>query len=354
MIPYDIIICFFLVGISAFLASTEVAVFSLSRFQLRYLKKHFPKSHKRIRSLLSDPNGLLTTILISNEMVNIALSTIITHQVITHWPFEESVWLQTLAGTLITMPLFLIFCEITPKVIGSQLNQLLALTNSAPLLIIYKLFKPVRKVVELFLKFLSRILSPMSKTQKATPLTHPPGGLSRLKEDEFLLMVEEGEKEGMVDPNEADLIKKVFELDNTRISKIYTPMSKVYCIPNTLRVKDAIHILKRRRYYRVPVFNTKSKTREIIGILYAKDLIQFQLSPDKPESTISDIMREPYMVSKDMKLNSLFRKFKKNKSHMAIVKDDNEHHLGIVTMTDVLDVIFEDVFPEMKVTDHVS
>jgi CBS domain containing-hemolysin-like protein len=303
------------------------------------LKENFRPIHRKIKRLLLDPGGLLITILVVNEIVNIALAAIIAEQIsslhptlpsflrpIPQWAFE------TILGIMITSPIVLFLCEITPKVIGAKANKLVATMTIGPLTLIYEILRPIRLI-------LKRIISLFSRNEPH--LTHE---AQALKESDFLLMVEEGHKEGAIQENELELIRNVFELDNATVAEISTPLSQVLSLPSHVTVKDALNSVRGQRYSRIPVLGNNRK--EVVGILYAKDLLRHKLHPEANTTAVCAIMRKPFFVTADMHLNTLFRNFKRHKIHMAIVKNLNGDVTGVVTMSDVLDALFEDFFPE--------
>src|SRR5690242_4838953 len=129
MSPLELLLCALLIFCSAYISASETALFSLTRFQLRFLKENFRSVYRKIKKLLSDPGGLLITLLMVNEILNIALSALITKAVsrghtsvpsylgnFPSWAFE------VILGLLITAPIILFLCEITPKVIGAKAN----------------------------------------------------------------------------------------------------------------------------------------------------------------------------------------------------------------------------------------
>jgi putative hemolysin len=346
----ELIGCLLFISLSAYLSASEIALFSLSKFQLRFLKENFRPAHRKIKALLADPGGLLTTILVGTEILNIALSTLITDIVsrknfydlntTTHIPL----WIfNTVLGILFTTPIVLIFCEITPKVIAIRLNQVISLLTANFLMVIYNLFKPIRFLIK---KFTYWILKLLTSTYKKMPMPDTASGVDQqetgsiLKESEFLMMLEEGHKEGAIQENEFELIKNVFELDNTEVVEVATPLSQVLSIPVETTVADALLLMRSQRYSRIPI--TRKNKNEVVGILYSKDLLRSKLQPTQASTTVGELMRKPYFVSPNMKLNGLFRKFKQQKTHMAIVKSAEGKIFGVVTMSDILDLLFED------------
>lgn len=345
-----------LISCSSFLSASEVALFSLSRFQLRILKERFRPSYKKLKALLGDPSGLLITVLVLNEVLNISISTLITHSLTSvertglhawiyrffehrHWPG----WLIDLfLGTLITSPIILFLCEMTPKAIAARANQVIAPIVVEPLTFTYKVMKPVRWVLKWILKFTHKLIgkrrSP-AHTGGSEIDAHQP-----LREKDFLSMVEEGLREGAIHARELELIKNVFDLDDSTVADIYTPIQKVLVLPVNSTGKEALTLLKSQNFSRVPVYSGNKKN--IVGILYKKDLLLLPLLRHAETKSIAEIIKKPMVVGREMRLNTLFRKFKLNRTHLAIVEGASGEALGIVTMTDVLDAVFEDILPE--------
>jgi putative hemolysin len=353
MTTLELLSCVILISLSAYLSASEIALFSLSRFQLRFLKENFRPVHRKIKRLLADPGGVLITILVINEILNISLSSLITNVItrehidvpsslsfIPNWAYE------TVIGILITTPLVLFFCEATPKVIGARINQLVATVTAGPLNSIYSLLRPVRYLLKQVIRHIPN--------SKESPLLMDPDDGQRnpkkknkiLKESDFLLMVEEGHKEGAIRDSEMELIRNVFELDNTTVQDVATPLSQLLSLPANTTLKGALGAVRGQNYSRIPIIGSGTHRREIVGILYSKDLLRSKLSPDSSSTTVATLMRKPYYVSESLQLNILFRKFKQNKIHMAIVKNQNGNVTGIVTMSDVLDALFEDLFDD--------
>lgn len=344
-----------LIVFAGFLSASEVALFSLSRFQMRYLRETSRALHRRIKNLLSDPAGLLITVLVANEVANILISAMIAENIadrwagggarvtdylpvrwIQHWPE----WLgQTLEGLLISTPLILIFCEMTPKVLGTRMNQWIAPAVARPTAFLYKAFKPVRQVIQRIVVWFIKGV--------ATDEVGAEGAQEVLKEDEFMVLVEQAQKEGAINQTEVDLIKNVFNLNDTRVLDVYTPLTKAFVVQKTLTVKAARALLKNRTHSRIPAIDPK--TREVVGVLYKKDLIFDQLESDAGARTIEEYLRKPYFVSSSMQLNTLFRQMKNQKNHIAIVQDEKTgKSIGLVTLRDVLYELFDEHFPERE------
>ena len=351
MTLFEFLACAALVFISAFMSASEVALFTLSRFQLRDLKEKFRPAHRKIKKLLADPGGLLVTILVVNEIVNIGVSTLITDAVNRNWTvdihflrFLPSWSVQVLAGIFITAPVILILCEATPKAIAARGNQMVAPLTAGPLYLIYRFFKPIRLVLKRIVIVIARLISGKAPQVPKSDEAH------LLREEEFMVMAEEGLREGAIRESELELIRNVFELDNTTVRDVYTPISKILTLPESTTLKGALAVLRDQKFSRIPI--TAPNRREVLGLVYAKDLLRAKLDPEAGAALVTEIMRKPYTVSPSTRLNTVFRKMKEQKNHMVIVQEEHGELLGVVTMDDVLEVLFEDLLYQDEETEE--
>ncbi len=249
--------------------------------------------------------------------------------------FHIPAWeIEVLLGVLITAPIILFLSEITPKIIGTKINILIAPMIAGPMNLIYDLFSPIRRIIKKLMTWVTKFSGSTKTTGEGTIL----------KESDFLLMVEEGHKEGAIEQNELDLIRNVFNMDETTVGDIYTPIQQVQTLNENTTIKEALSFMRTQRYSRIPV--TGNSKEEVIGILYSKDLLKAKVRPDLLQTPISEIVKDVVVTYNNTKLNALFRKFKLQKSHMAIVQGDTNQTIGVVTMNDVLDAVFEDIIPD--------
>lgn len=350
MSSFELLICAGLICVSGVMSASEIAIFSLSRFQLRAIKDHLhPSVYRRIKRLLADPGGLLVVILVINEIVNISLSAIIAHMVSRSGFAESSLmawaprWgVDALVGTLVTAPVVLFGCEITPKVVGARANQLVAGLTASPLGLIYDLMKPVRVSI---IKLVSRMSRFAGTDGGSAQLAHGDGVQSAgiLKESDFLFMVEEGHREGAIHETELSLIRRVFELDDRTVAEILKPLTDVFTLPAQTTVRSALAAVRAQKYSRIPIMG---QYRRVVGVLYSKDVLHARSEPELLNSAVSSVMRKPIVVSPNLRLNTLFRRLKQQRTHLAVVQDPDGLAIGVVTMDDVLEALFEDLLPE--------
>ena len=261
---FELLVCGALVAVASFMSAAEIALFSLSRFQLRSLKERFRSSHRKMKRLLGDPGGLLITVLVVNEVVNITLSAIIAETVARRWDqggggilrsiFKHAPeWsLQMAVGILITTPVVLIFCEITPKAIAARANQAISLMSVGPLAIVYDFMKPIRALLKNVLRLVSRWAGGTKTSEFDGNAEGAPEEKPLLREEEFLSMVEEGHREGAIQQSEMELIRNVFDLDDTTVADVCTPISQVHSLPISTSIEGALAEMRGRRYSRIP------------------------------------------------------------------------------------------------------
>lgn len=336
MTALELLICGALIGCSAFLSASEIAILSLSRVQLRSLKDRFKPAHRNIKKLQSDAGGLLITILVLNEVVNISLSTILTGILDRHFHGQDTPWLlKTLLGVLITTPVLLLFCEVTPKTVAARANTLIAPLVATPLTGLYNLMKPVRLVVRKMIQLLSGKKDESSKTQ-----TQP------LKEEEFMVMVEEGHREGAIQRSELDLIRNVFAMEETPVRELMTPLSKVETIHETMTIAQAVERIRQIKSARIPVLSKTKK--EVLGIVYLKDLLRARLNPALGNSPIEQLIHKPLVVSHQTPVNRVFKRLRQSQTHIAVVEGPSEEPIGVITLDQVLDDLLEELIQEKK------
>lgn len=339
------------------MSSSEVALFSLSKFQLKLIRERFKNAHKHVKKLSSDPAGVLSTILVTNEIVNIGLSTLISSQIsrsgnsptVQYFhrglsAFIPSWATDVLLGTLITAPILLVFCEITPKVVAARTNIVFAPMTAPPLYYTYKLLTPVRWALKKITDVVARII----QTRTPDPDTAMAQSANRLKEEDFLSIVEEAHKEGSVQEHEVELIRNVFELDDTPILEIATPISRVFSLSANTTLSQALNAVRDERlgqkFSRIPVYG-KSRS-DIVGVLYSKDLLVAKLEKEDPSTPVTNIMWRPFTVNENARINTVFKRMKKQRVHMGIIVNPKNQAVGLVTMNDVLEVLLEELIDE--------
>lgn len=305
--------------LSGFFSSAETALFSISKAKAVHLAKQKGAADKLIKKLKDDPHRLLSTILIGNNVVNVgaaALATAITIKLVP----GHAVGIATGIMTFV----ILIFGEIFPKSIATRNNILIARLVIFPLYWLSILFTP-------FILFLNFIPKLTGKIQKKPFVT----------EEEFMTFVEVVEEEGQIDEEERRLIHNIFEFDDTNASEIMTPRADMFVIDvdKELRLEEIVQ----PGFTRIPVI--QSDIDHVVGILNIKDLLAHQATSDE-KIDVRKIMRQPYFVPENKKLDKLLQQFKRRKQHMAIVVDEHGGVSGLITLEDALEEIVGEIVDE--------
>ncbi len=319
MLSEQVWILLVLLLLSGFFSSAETALFSISKAKAVHLAKQAGATHKLIKKMKDDPHRLLSTILIGNNIVNVgaaALATAITMKLIP----GHAVGLATGIMTF----LILVFGEIFPKSIATRNNILIARLVIFPVYWCSILFTPII----IFLNFIPKITGKIQRKPQVT-------------EAELMTFVEVVEEEGEIKEEERRFIHNIFEFDDTNASEIMTPRADMYVIDinKELNLEEIV----KSGFTRIPVI--QEDIDHVIGILNLKDLLLHQATCES-RVDVRKIMREPYFVPENKKLDNLLQQFKKRKQHMAIVVDEHGGVSGLITLEDALEEIVGEIVDE--------
>lgn len=308
-----------LLFLSGFFSSSETALFSISSAKAKHIAKGQNKRDKLIKKMKDDSHKLLTTILIGNNLVNIAASAIATS--IAMEMFQNNA--VSIATGVMTM-FILVFGEIIPKSIASTNNLLVARVVIYPVFLFSILFFPV----VVLLNFIPKITGKMKRTPIAT-------------EQELMTIVEAVEEEGEIQQKEKELIHNIFKLDDISASEIMTPGMDAF----TIDIDDALpmHSIIEPGYTRIPVI--KGNINNVVGILNIKDILKTQCNLEQ-KIDISSIMTKPFFIPETKKINELLSQFQQNKNHIAMAINEHGELSGLVTLEDVLEVLVGNIEDE--------
>ncbi len=319
MLSNQVLILIFLLLLSGFFSSAETALFSISKAKAIHLAKQKGATNRLIKKMKADPHRLLSTILIGNNFVNVGASAIATAITI-NLVSSHAVGIATGIMTF----LILIFGEIFPKSIATRNNILIARLVIFPLYWLSVLFTPLI----VFLNFIPKLTGKIHKNPQVT-------------EAELMTFVEVVEEEGEIKEEEKELIHKIFEFDDTNASEIMTPRADMFVIDVNKDLK--LEEIAKSGFTRIPVI--EEDIDHVVGILNIKDLLNHQATPAE-QINIRKIMREPYFVPENMKLDKLLQQFKKRKQHMAIIIDEHGGVSGLITLEDSLEEIVGEIVDE--------
>ncbi|MEJ2639212.1 MAG: hemolysin family protein [Desulfosarcinaceae bacterium] len=308
-----------LLALSGFFSSAETALFSISRTKARFLAKEGRRRDRLILQMKEDPHRLLTTILIGNNVVNVAASALATALTLSSFP-HYAVGVATFGMTF----LILVFGEVFPKSMATRNNIAIARAVIGPLYFLAALFTPVILVLNFIPKLTGRI--------RETP---------SITEEELMTFVEVVEEEGEIKEAEKELIENIFEFDDTKASEIMTPRGDMFVVDIGERLD--LKIVAESGFTRIPVVD--GDVDHVVGILNIKDVFMHQATSKEPVR-LADIMHKPYFVPENKKLDSLLQQFKKRSNHIAIVVDEHGGVSGLITLEDALEEIVGEIRDE--------
>lgn len=321
----------FLLIFSAIFSSSETALTSITVARIRQVKEKDEVGANILKKIKKKMNMMLATILIGNNLVNIAATAILTE--LTLEIFGEGN--TTLIATAIMTVLILVFGEITPKTYAAQNPDRIALKVATPLLFLSKIFRPVLVVLTTITNLLIRLSG--GKVTHNSPF---------ITEEEIRSIVNAGEEEGVIKHQEKEMIESIFDIDDTEVTEVMVPRIDVIAIEQNETLRDALDLIITYGHSRIPVY--KDTIDNIVGIIYAKDMLPFASFKGEPYNNkiITNLIRPAYYVPETKKVSQLLKELQQKKTHMAIVLDEYGGTEGIVTIEDILEEIVGDILDE--------
>ncbi len=338
----ELMLLVLLIALNAFFAASEIALISLNENKLRYMAEEGNKKASQLLKILGDPSKYLATIQIGITLAGFLASAFAADTFAeplvklikkTQIPVSETV-LKNIAVIFITLVLSyftLIFGELVPKRLAMKKTETISFFVVSPLIALSTVTSPFVKLLSVSTNFVVRLfgIDPAAEEEMVT-------------EEEIRMLVDVGEEKGAIDENEREMINNIFEFDNKEVCDIMTHRTEIVGIPITASIKEIMDIVKEAKFTRYPVY--EENIDDIIGILNIKDFIQ--LTEDRNDFCLKNIIRQPYYVPSSKKADELFRELQSTKTHMAVVIDEYGGTAGIVTIEDLLEEIVGNIFDE--------
>ena len=319
----SILILVLLITMSAYFSATETAYSSLNKIKLKSIANKGNKKAKLALELSEKYDSVISTILIGNNIVNIATASLAT-VLFTKLLGSSGVTVSTIVMTI----LILIFGEISPKSIAKDIPESFAIV-SAPLLNAFCIIlKPVNSLFCLWKKLISKVF----KIQKHSGIT----------EDEILTIAEEAENEGGINPQQLEIIKSAIELNDQEVIEAFTPRVDMVAIKDSCSKEELLNLFIESGFSRIPVYH--DNIDNVIGIINEKDLINIVVNNNSEE--ISSIIKPLNVIQPHMKLSQLLKVLQNNKSHMALIADEYGGTMGIITLEDILEELVGEIWDE--------
>ena len=327
-----IVLVILLIG-SSFFSASETALMSLSKIRIRHMQDEGIKGAKLVASLIDDPNKLLTSILIGNNVVNIAATSISTSL------FIALIGPQGVAvATFIMTILVLLFGEITPKTIAANSSEKVSILVSKPIKVIIFLLTPLVWVFNLITGVIFKILGVDNKNNQPY-----------ITEEELKTMLNVSHEEGVLEIEERQIINNVFQFGDMQAKEAMVQRLDMVVINIEDSYDEIIDMFKNEKLSRMPVYN--ESIDDIIGILNIKDVI-FLTDEEIKNFDINKYIREPFFTYEFKKITQLLEEMKIEKTQMAIVVDEYGGTSGLITIEDLVEVIVGDIEDEYDEEDE--
>lgn len=318
---------------SAFCSGTELAYTSLNKLKLHKENEKPTATQKLVAYIYNHYDNALSTILIGNNLVNIAatsVATVIALNLADRFGLMDMEDVVSSAVTVVMTVLILIIGEITPKMIARRCSEKFAKLAAFPLIVLMVVFFPAVWITGLVVKLFS--LMWRNKDDQTVTIT----------EEEFETILDTAEDAGIIDENETELLQSALDFTGLDAGDILTPRVDVVGFEISDSMDEILKVINETQFSRYPVY--ERTVDHIVGILYVKHLLR-ELVENK-DVKLEDILLEPAFIPKSMKLHDIMNEFRKSQTHMAVVADEYGGITGIVTMEDVLEQLVGDIWDE--------
>ncbi|HBY57981.1 MAG TPA: hemolysin [Candidatus Atribacteria bacterium] len=318
--------------LSAFFSSSETALFSLNKLQLKKMQQKEGENRqvKSIIKLLDDPQRTLITILTGNMFVNVAASSLATYLAIQL--FGD---IGTSIATGVMIFLILVFGEIVPKSLAVANDEKISRKVAKPIDIIASIILPLIKLFKIIINLLFYSLGKKIAKRK-----------KEITEDDLISLIDAGKDEGVLEEEEKEMIRNIFEFGDTTVKEVMVPRVDIACIPSDTKLDSVLRLIKKVGHSRIPVY--EGTIDNIIGILYAKDLLAVyeRWYKTKEKFDLKKILRKAYFVPENKKIDDLLDIFQRDRIQIAIVIDEYGGTAGLITLEDVVEEIVGEIIDE--------
>jgi CBS domain containing-hemolysin-like protein len=321
----DLLILLFLLVLSGVFSGSETALVSISLARAEALQREGRPGSAALHYLKTHPARMLITILIGNNVVNIAasaLATVIATRHLGHIGPGIAVGVLTI--------FILIFGEITPKSLATRYSERISLVI-AP--VMYGFMRAIYPLVWLFDRFTNWVQRMAGRE-----------GDPMVTEAELISMVEHGEEEGTIEADEREMIERIFFLNDLRAGDVMTPMRRVFTLDGRRTLADILTLVLQEPYSRIPLYGKNSN--EILKVLFVRDLLEAVVA-GRTDAQALQIGRMPLFVPSNQKIDQLLPLLRKHKQHMAIVVDETGYLEGVVTLEDLIEEVVGEIYDEI-------
>ena len=312
-----------LVGFSAFFSASETAFSSLNQIRLKSRAEDGDSSAARVLAMAEQYDKLLSTILIGNNIVNIAAASIGTVLFTRLLDPERGATVSTFVLTIVV----LIFGEVTPKSLAKEMPEKVATAVSPFLVLLMALMTPLTWLFTQWKKLLGHFVHS--------------GEADTITEGELMTMVSEAENDGELTDRESELIRSAIEFDDVEVEEILTPRVDVVAVEDDIPLEELAQTFAESGYSRLPVYH--GTIDNIIGVVHEKD---FYIARLKKATKIDDLVVPTLYTTGSTQISQLLRTLREQHHHLAVVVDEYGGTEGIITLEDILEELVGEIWDE--------
>jgi putative hemolysin len=331
----DILILLGLIGLSAVISTAEIGFFSVNETRLKALAQTGSKRAAKALKLRSDPQKLLSTILVGDRLVGTAIPMFATFMTLSLYGgqsvFEEAI--AVMVGILTFV--LLVSVDVIPKTLAAKFAVPVTLNMAYPVYWVELLLTPL-------LFFMVPLIHKLTGGKGLT--------LPLVTEEELKIMLDQGGKAGEIESEEVKMIKNVFQLKDITAEDAMTPRIYVFALDGNLQLKEAQELLFQSKYSRIPVYD--GTLDNITGVLYKTKALT-ELAKDRIDVRLRDIAHPPLFVPAGKTADDLMKQFQQEKRHMGIVVNEFGGVMGLVTLEDLVEEVVGEIVDETDITEEL-
>ena len=320
--------------LSGLMSGSETALTAIGSWKVRQLREDGHDPSGAFALLEKNPTRFITTLLIGNNLVNIAATALVTQivlQLSRSYGFAESLAVGYATG-IMTL-LILVFGEITPKSIAVHNAEPFSRLVIRPVYLLSVVLYPIGL-------FFTWIASRVLRLFRLEPSTSP-----LITQAELRLMLRSAEVSGVLELQEQEMIRSVIDLEERVVREVMTPRVDMVAVDEGASLEELLRLTTENGYSRLPVY--RETIDDIRGVVYARDLLPYLGRPEAlSETRVSDLMIQPQYVPETLSVMNLLRDMRLRKNHLAVVVDEFGGTSGLVTLEDIIEEITGEIYDE--------
>ena len=323
----EIILIIISIVLSAFFSSSEAAFLSIQKTKIFHMVNNKKKGADLVAKLLENKDKLISTIVVGNAIVNIGFAALLSALFFKITGDEiQTAFLTTLVGTIILV----IFGDVLPKAIAVRLSESMTIIYSRPLRFLEIVFAPIVYLLTLILKGIDNT-SNMNSKEASNSIT----------EEELLTLIDIGEEEGSLEPQEAEMIENVFRFGDSQAQEIMTPRIEIISMSSQSTIKDYKDVYSEHSHSRFPIYENSEDN--IVGIISSKDILMSLSKKVVDDNTkLKELIREPYFVPETKRNFEIFNEMRNSGDKIAIIIDEYGGLSGVLTLRKLLEEVVGD------------